>query len=105
MKTIEDFIQAVTSEDFVKGHEILEDEWREWKNNPKTRDESYILKGLINGSTALALRKMGKINPSTQVWATFEKYRPLIYKISSSNQEKYIKAEKILDEKYQKIMT
>ncbi|WP_331775328.1 DUF309 domain-containing protein [Sulfurospirillum sp. 1612] len=104
MKDIEKFLEAICEEDFVEGHEVLEDRWRELKKNPETLDESKILKGLINGSTALALKIMGKETGAKTVWSTFEKYRPLIQSVPCVDTANYKIAEKMLDDKYQKYM-
>lgn len=104
MKELDVFMSVVTEEDFVEGHECLEDVWREWKNDPAKRDESFILKGLINGSTALALQRLGRSKPALQVWSTFEKYRPLIRSIDSPYTKQYEAAETLLDEKYKEVM-
>lgn len=105
MEAMKDFMQAIIDENFVEGHELLEDIWREWKNNPKKREESFILKGFINGSTALALKVMGRDEPSKKVWQTYEKYRPLIASLPSSYTNIYKEAETLLDTKYKKIMS
>ncbi len=104
MKDIEKFLKAVGNDEFVEGHEILEDKWRELKKNPNTLEESKILKGLINGSTALALKNMGKEKGAKTVWDTFEKYRPLIKSEICEDTIKYKEAEKLLDEKFKLYM-
>ena len=104
MKDIKKFLEAIRKEEFVEGHEVLEDRWRELKKNPETLDESKILKGLINGSTALALKIMGKETGAKTVWSTFEKYRSLIKSQSYANSKYYQKAEKALDDKYKQYM-
>ncbi|MCF6172780.1 MAG: DUF309 domain-containing protein [Campylobacteraceae bacterium] len=100
MQDIEKFLEVVKQDDFVEGHEVLEDRWKELKKNPETLNESKILKGLINGSTALALKNLGKEKGAKTVWGTFEKYRPLIDSEICKNTKKYKLAEKLLDEKY-----
>lgn len=100
LNSIDAFLEAVKNEEFVEGHEVLEDDWRKLKINADTLEESKILKGLINGSTALALKNLGKEKGAYTVWATFEKYRPLIKSEICKNSEKYKEAEKLLDEKY-----
>ncbi len=100
LNSIDSFIEAIKNEEFVEGHEVLEDDWRELKGKPETLEESKILKGLINGSTALALKNMGKEKGAYTVWATFEKYRPLIKSEICKNSKKYEEAEQLLDEKY-----
>ncbi len=99
MQSIDKFIEAIKSDDFVEGHEVLEDDWKELKKSPDTLDESKILKGLINGSTAIALKLRGKDKGAQTVWATFEKYRPLIEEKSYKNTPKYKEAQRLLDEK------
>jgi len=100
MEAMQTFMRVVEAEDFVQGHEVLEDLWRAWKNDPLKREESYILKGLINGSTALALIRLGKAEGSLRVWETFAKYRPLIATVPSPYAPLYLKAEQLLDAKY-----
>ena len=78
MKELNEFLHVVSINNFVEGHEVLENKWKEWKNISELKEESFILKGLINGSTALALKVMKKDKPAKQVWATFLKYSPLI---------------------------
>ena len=96
MRELEEFLHVVSINDFVEGHEVLEDKWREWKKTPSLKEESYILKGLINGSTALALKVMEREKPSQQVWATFLKYSPLIDNINSEFSDMYKSARELL---------
>jgi len=103
MKDIEEFLHVVKNNEFVEGHEVLEDLWNEWKNKTEFREESYILKGLINGSTALALKVMGRDNPAGRVWATFLKYSPLIDSIDSQYTTKYLEARELLYKKYEEL--
>ena len=49
MRELQEFMQVVDNNEFVERHEVLENECREWKNIPSEREESFILKGLING--------------------------------------------------------
>ena len=104
MKNIDKFLKVVANNEFVEGHEVLEDDWRELKKSQETLDESKILKGLINGSTALALKNLGKEKGAKTVWATFEKYRPLIHSKICDDSAKYKQAEQLLDEKYKLYM-
>lgn len=105
MKSLKEFMQVVEEEDFVEGHEVLEDDWREWKNDPKRRDESYILKGLINGSTALALWRMGRYEGAKKVWETYEKYKPYMESVPSNLTADYKRASELLEKKYRQIIT
>lgn len=101
MEAMETFMRVVEAEEFVQGHEVLEDVWRAWKNNPQTREESYILKGLINGSTALALIRLGRPTSALRVWETYAKYRPLIATVPSPYTPLYLQAQALLDAKYE----
>lgn len=105
LKALETFLHVVEKEDFVEGHEVLEDTWRAWKNDPATRQESYILKGLINGATALALVRLGRESSAHKVWETYEKYRPLIDTIPSPLTPNYRQACALLEEKYTKVFS
>jgi len=104
MEELELFMRVVAEEDFVQGHEVLEDKWREWKNIPHKKEESFILKGLINGSTALALERLGRHESALRVWGTFEKYRPYILSVESPYTKDYQEAEALLVAKYQAII-
>ncbi len=104
MQDIDKFLEAVEENNFIDGHEVLEQRWKELKKDPKTIDESKILKGLINGSTALALKILGKEKGALAVWNTFEKYRVLINTKPCKNTLKYKQAEKLLDEKHKLYM-
>lgn len=101
MKELKEFLHIVEENDFVEGHEVLEDKWREWKKISYLKDESFILKGLINGSTALALRVKKREKPALQVWNTFLKYSPLIDTIESKHTKLYKEARTLLYKKYE----
>jgi len=90
------FIQTLQRGEYGKGHEVLEDTWREFKH--RLPDESRVLKGLINGATALELLKRGRKLPAQRVWETYLKYRPLIDYVSIEHQTLYLKAATILEE-------
>ncbi len=100
MKDIEKFLEAVQKNDFVEGHEVLEERWKELKKQDKTLQESKLLKGLINGSTAIALKLKGKDEGAKRVWETYLKYKPLINTLDSEDKELYKKALQLLETKY-----
>lgn len=100
MNTFSLFLEALNNDDFVQGHEILEERWKLWKKDPLMHEESLILKGLINGSTALALWKLGRAQGALKVWETFEKYAPLIHEHPYENTPFYFQAEALLKKKY-----
>ena len=96
MKELKEFLKVVKNNDFIEGHEVLEDVWKKWKKIPSLKDESFILKGLINGSTALALKVKRREKPTLQVWSTFLKYSPLIDEIDSEFSDTYRSARDLL---------
>ena len=51
---IDRFIFAIENGYFVEAHELLEDDWNMYKKQGQTK-KALMLKGLINGATALAL--------------------------------------------------
>jgi len=100
MLAIESFLEVVENDQFVEGHEVLEVEWHRLKKLPESMDESKILKGLINASTALALACKGKREGALQVWKTYEKYAPLIESTPSLDTPRYKEAQALLLRKY-----
>ena len=100
MEVLQTFINVVRENAFAQAHEELELTWRRWKNDPQKREESYILKGLINGATALALIQLGRIDGSKRVWETYEKYCPLIDTLPSENTHFYQEAKALLELKH-----
>ena len=105
MKELKEFLHVVKNNDFVEGHEVLEDKWKEWKKIPALKEESFILKGLINGSTALALKVKKRDIPATRVWDTLLKYSPLIDKIDSKYTPLYIQARELLHVKHKELFS
>jgi len=103
MKELNEFLNIININDFVEGHEVLEIPWKKYKKESALKEESYILKGLINGSTALALKVKGKHEPSLRVWSTFLKYSPLIETVDSETTPLYKKAQKLLHVKYNEV--
>lgn len=102
---LEKFISVVKAHEFVEAHEVLENSWRKWKEDSALKEESFILKGLINGATALALKTLGRDGPADNVWNTFLKYEPLIDTIPSEYSPLYIKAQKLLHVKHEEFFT
>lgn len=100
MNAIESFLMVVENNQFVDGHEVLEEEWKRLKKIPESENEAKILKGLINASTALALACKGKKEGAMRVWQTYEKYAPLIAKTPLVYTPFYQKAQSLLADKY-----
>ncbi len=102
MLPIDQFIEEIKNERFVEAHEVLEISWKELKKT--NTKEANLQKGLINATTAIALKLKGKESGAYRVWDTYLKYKPLINSVKSDLSEKYKIAEKILEEKYEKYM-
>ncbi|WP_428023137.1 DUF309 domain-containing protein [Arcobacter sp.] len=91
--SIEQFIIAIKEERFVEAHELLEDEWRDYKkNNEKLKAKA--VQGLINGATALALFRKNRYEAYEKIWKVYEKYKNLLDELES---EKYYEASEILE--------
>ena len=79
---IDRFIFAIKNGYFVEAHELL---------------EALVLKGLINGATALALFHIKKKEEGhKKVWLAFEKYIPLLEEVDFEEKEKYYEAKEFL---------
>ena len=100
---IDRFIFAVENDYFVEAHELLEDDWHVYKKQGE-REKALVLKGLINGATALALYFVKK-RPAgyLKVWPVFHKYIPLLDKVELEEKEKFYQAKKLLIEKSKSI--
>lgn len=102
-QSIDKFIEAVENGFYVEAHELLEDDWNEYKKIGDKK-KAKAVQGLINGATALALY-FTKKRPHAykKVWPVFEKYLSLLDEVDLKNKEKYYKAAKILIEINKKI--
>jgi hypothetical protein len=93
---IDRFIFAVESGYYVEAHELLEDDWNFYKKQGEL-NKALVLKGLINGATALALFHIKKRPASyKKVWPAFEKYIPLLDVVEFEEKEKYYKVKDLL---------
>ena len=93
---IDRFIFAIENNYFVEAHELLEDDWNMYKKQGQ-KEKALMLKGLINGATALALffikkRPLGY----EKVWPVFLKYIILLDDLEIEEKEKFYKAKDIL---------
>jgi len=104
MSAIDDFIDAVQGHHFVEAHEILEHDWKDLKK-AGMKDQAHILKGLINGTTAIALYVKGREDAYLKVWSTFEKYKGLLDTTEIENKERFIYAKELLEEKQEEILS
>jgi len=103
MSAIEEFIDAVQGHHFIEAHEILEHDWKDLKK-AGLKDQANILKGLINGTTSIALFVKGKKEQSTKIWSAFEKYKPLLDTTEFENKERFIYAKELLEEKFEEVV-
>jgi len=94
------FKKMILNEEFVEAHEVLEDPWKRYKKTDPV--VSNILKGFINGATALALYKRGNLKGYEKVWKTFLKYEVLIEK-NSENFELFEEIRSLLHSQKNKI--
>ena len=100
---IDRFIFAIENGYFVEAHELLEDDWNMYKKQGEI-NKALVLKGLINGATALALYHIKKKEEGyKKVWPVFNKYIPLLDTVELSNKEKFYKAKEILNNLNSKI--
>jgi hypothetical protein len=72
---------------FYDAHETLESIWYPLRFDDS--NEIKLIKGLINAVVSLELSKRGKEDASIEVWKNYLKYRPLLYKVSSPNLNRY----------------
>jgi len=103
MSAIDDFIDAVKDHQFVEAHEILEHDWKDYKK-AGFKDQAKILKGLINGTTAIALHVKGRPVQCLKIWEAFEKYKPLLQTTELENKERFIVAKELLEKKFSEIV-
>ncbi len=101
---IDRFIFAIQNGYYVQAHELLEDDWNKYKKQG-LKNKALVLKGLINGATALALYHIKKRpNGYKKVWPAFEKYVPLLDDVDFEEKDKYYKAKNILIDLNSKIL-
>lgn len=99
MKSIDAFLHAITHDDFIEAHELLEEDWKAYKKQG-LKKEAKALQGLINGATALALLHIKKRTAAYEkIWPVFIKYEPLLNEVSFKEMEKYKQAAAVLKEK------
>ena len=93
---IDRFIFAVEEGYYREAHELLEDDWNEYKRLG-LKKKALALKGLINGATALALYHIKKRpHAYEKVWPVFIKYMPLLEEVELENKDKFYYARDLL---------
>lgn len=96
---IDEFIKMVHNNQFVKAHEVLEEDWKKLKKEEQ-KEKAKFLQALINGATSIALFLMNRIDASNRVWETFQKNKHLITTINEDEKEKYLFAIRLLEYKF-----
>jgi len=93
---IDRFIFAVENGFYVEAHELLEDDWNFYKKQGE-KEKALVLKGLINGATALALYFIKK-RPEAykKVWPVLFKYITLLDDIEIEEKNKFYTAKNLL---------
>jgi predicted metal-dependent hydrolase len=89
------FINDLKNDDFVKAHEDLEEYWATIRKTDHPLKN--LCKGFINGATAFELIKRGKDKGAQTLWATYEKYLPIMEE-GIENYDLFFEANKILQE-------
>lgn len=102
MSAIQTFIAMVQNEEFAPAHEILEHDWKEYKKQGEVQ-KAKSLQGLINGTTALALYKMGKVEGYKKVWETFLKYHTLLDTLELDEKDYFLEARALLFKKNEEV--
>ncbi len=104
MEAIDKFIKAIKEHNFIQAHELLEEDWKEYKKQG-LKKEAKALQGLINAATALALF-YNKKRPEgfKKVWPVYIKYKPLLKQVSFKNMPKYYYASILLEEKKEELI-
>ena len=103
MTSIDKFIEAVKTHQFVEAHELLEHDWQAYKKTG-LKDHARILKGLINGTTAIALFVKGRPPQCLKIWAVFNKYMPLLDTTDLDNKQRFIDAKELLEKKFKEVV-
>ena len=98
-KDLEKIIFLLENDEFLESHDKFEELWRKYKNDEKSREESFILKAFVNASVTFELFKMKRIEHSNNVWNTYKKYENLIDQLETLNTNNYKKIKEIIYKK------
>jgi hypothetical protein len=72
---------AIDEKRYYDAHEAIEELW--FPRRFEECNELKLLKGFINAAVSFELIKRQREKPSQKAWATYIKYRQLLYKIDS----------------------
>jgi len=83
---------------FYEAHEALEELWfpRRFEKDP----EVLFLKGCINASVSFELHKRGRKARAKKVWATYLKYRQLLFKLNTPHLNTYYQLTRAIEYHY-----
>ncbi|BCD59302.1 hypothetical protein NitYY0814_C0032 [Nitratiruptor sp. YY08-14] len=100
MKALQEFIDLIKKEQFYEAHEVLEEIWFPRR---KSKDaDVLVLKGFINASVALELRRLGRVENAKKVWQNYLKYKVLI---NECKEPFFERTAKFLDSCYDKYLS
>jgi len=80
-KLLREYKLCIDEKRFYDAHEAIEEIW--FPRRFEKCNELKLLKGFINAAVSFELSKLQREKPSQKAWATYIKYRPLLYKVSS----------------------
>ena len=94
------FIECLETGRFFEAHEVIEHIW--FPIRKTDHPEKDIMRGIINASVSFELIRRGRPEAARRVWKTYLKYRPLIEKCESSNQNYYREIARTIESVYKK---
>ena len=80
-KLLKEYRLCMDEKRYYDAHEAIEELW--FPRRFESDNELKLLKGFINAAVSFELIKREREKPSQKAWATYLKYRPLLYKINS----------------------
>jgi predicted metal-dependent hydrolase len=89
------FIKDIREDNFIAAHEDLEDYWKGIRKSDHPLKN--LCKGFINGATVFELIKRENYKGAKTLWATYEKYLPIM-KEDIENYDLFYKADELLQE-------
>jgi len=104
IKELKEALELLNKNEFIKAHDLFEKLWRNYKDDVKTRKESFILKGFVNASISFELYNMNREQHSKNVWDTFKKYEYLIDELISANRDKYKEIKSVIYKKREEVL-
>jgi len=100
-KYLQQFKLNIDKEEFFEAHEALEEIWFPRRFDKQT--STKLLKGFINAAVSFELIKRGRVKQSKKVWATYLKYRQLLFKLDSKDKNNFYILSRDIDIAYKDI--